>query len=93
MRWHDFTSDRTSLHFVPRGITAEYVGHFDAAAGWWALQKRVTGEAYVNVHTTEMRDLAVRMLHGRMMGARWIEVSGLTGCLPTGSGVHFAYYM
>ncbi|CDJ40144.1 RRM domain-containing protein, putative [Eimeria tenella] len=38
------------------------------------LNKRVTGEAYVNVHTTEMRDMAVRMLHGRMMGARWIEV-------------------
>lgn len=87
----DFINDRRSLHFVPRGITAEYVGYFDAAAGWLALQKRVTGEAYVNVHTTEMRDMAVRMLHGRMMGARWIEVSGLTGYLPAGSGVHFAY--
>lgn len=37
-------------------------------------QKRVTGEAYVNAFTTEIRDLAVRTLHGRMMGQRWIEV-------------------
>lgn len=40
-------------------------------------QKRVTGEAYVNVHTTDMRDVAVRTLHGRMMGPRWIEVRRL----------------
>lgn len=39
------------------------------------FQKRVTGEAYVNTHSTETRDLAVRTLHGRMMGQRWIEVS------------------
>ncbi|CDJ46738.1 RRM domain-containing protein, putative [Eimeria brunetti] len=38
------------------------------------LNKRVTGEAYVNVHSTDMRDVAVRTLHGRMMGSRWIEV-------------------
>ncbi|XP_026193774.1 heterogeneous nuclear ribonucleoprotein H2 [Cyclospora cayetanensis] len=38
------------------------------------LNKRVTGEAYVNVHSTDLRDLAVRTLHGRMMGQRWIEV-------------------
>ncbi|CDJ32193.1 RRM domain-containing protein, putative [Eimeria mitis] len=38
------------------------------------LNKRVTGEAYVNVHSTDMRDVAVRTLHGRMMGPRWIEV-------------------
>ncbi|KAL8273164.1 hypothetical protein Esti_002922 [Eimeria stiedai] len=38
------------------------------------LDKRVTGEAFVNLPTTEARDLAVRTLHGRMMGQRWIEV-------------------
>ncbi|KAL8424242.1 hypothetical protein Efla_007291 [Eimeria flavescens] len=38
------------------------------------LDKRVTGEAFVSLPTTETRDLAVRTLHGRMMGQRWIEV-------------------
>lgn len=31
----------------------------------------------MNVHSTDMRDVAVRTLHGRMMGPRWIEVRRL----------------
>ncbi|KAF8817873.1 Rna recognition motif-containing protein [Cardiosporidium cionae] len=41
---------------------------------WEISEGRTNGEAYVVLPTMEYRDLAIRDLHGKLIGRRWVEV-------------------